>query len=176
VIQPAAYYRYISMQDKVGTHKDYMCFKATGIKVMNRIFQGYLHCCNLGEHNINMSTSPGLSQLLSSSGVKDMMIQNEGVAHMIRSLNSSNSTEDKLNDLVAAVKKKTEIMTNLLMLLHTNAFVTAVVLDKVVPSAGTAISDTQSNVPVSLSDPTPQGRFEGTTVLVSTMATDDNTS
>jgi hypothetical protein len=146
-IQPAAYYRYMNLPHKLGIHPDYMCFTVSGMMFMNKMFQGYSEYKHIGCSDINMSMNTGISQLL-SSGVKSMMLENDKIAKMIRLAKNQKDPALKLNNIIMVQEKSTEMLSKLLTLLHTDAFVTAVVMNYVVPSAVTSTAATQDNTPV----------------------------
>mmetsp|Transcript_2713 Transcript_2713/g.7233 ORF Transcript_2713/g.7233 Transcript_2713/m.7233 type:complete len:448 (+) Transcript_2713:6860-8203(+) len=175
-IQPAAYYRYIKLKSKIGIHKDYTCFSSSGRKFMEHMLQGYPLCANISEADIMSDVSKGLSQLL-SSGIKGMLQSNESIANMITASKANQDLEQRLDQVITIQEKNTELMRELLTMLHTNAFVTAVVTDAVIPNAAVSTAATR-NVGVldTLAVPTSAGNLEGTSILGSIGHVDENTS
>ena len=111
-----------------------MCFTPSGIRFMQDMAQGYARCIHLNESDTNMSSSTGVSQLL-SSGVISLMKENEKIAASITSIRGSGDSSNEICSVLEVLDKSNLLMGKLLEILHTNAFVTAVVMDCVFPNA-----------------------------------------
>jgi hypothetical protein len=99
----------MNLPHKIGIHPDYMCFTASGMTFMNRMFHGYSESKHIMYSDINMSMNTGISQLL-SSGVNSMMIENDKIVKMIRLAKDQTDPSLKINDVLTAQEKSTEML------------------------------------------------------------------
>lgn len=179
-IQPVAYYRYMHLHDKIGIHEDYSCFRPKGIEFMHKLIQGYTIHAGIRIQDINMSPSAGISQLLNSS-IKSLLVENEKIGSAIRAVKSSvGDTKDLTLATIVGIQEDTNtVLRQLMMILESNAFVTAVVMDNVVPAAATSTAATQDNTPIrTLTSITSAGILEGTSILTGSgmVGSNDDTS
>ena len=152
------------MTDKIGVDPEYMCFTKRGMKFMRELVQGYQECKRLSECSIKMSASPGLSQLL-SSGVKPLMVKNDQVASAICVATDSMDHDAKMDEIFGVQRETNKLLGELLVLLHSNAFVTAVVMDSVVTVVATSPAETTLGAPPTFTQSTTSSEFSGTTVM-----------
>lgn len=173
-IQPAAYQRYLHMTDKLGIHPDYRCFSASGIKLFLSMLQGYRKHSTLSIQDINMSASTGVSQLL-SSGVRNLLVDLGRISTDISAIKQIDDLQQKCDRMIAIHERHNTVLTQLCTMLHSNAFITAVVMDNVVPNASLSTAATQSNQPVTtVSTATAAGIMSGTSILGGSNRVDDD--
>ena len=111
-----------------------------------------------------MNNTSGVSQMLSGA-LKSMGVANESVAKLLTDAANEPDLSTKVDVVIDANKKANAIMQDLMTLLHSNAFITSVVMDNVVPNASqTTAMNTMGVVPDTISNATSIGIMTGTTV------------
>ena len=94
-----------------------------------------------------------------------MGVDNESVAKALTDAANEPDPSAKLDAVIVASKKTNVIIQQLMTLLHSNAFITSVVMDNVVPNASqTTAMNTMGVVPDTVSNATSVGIMTGTTV------------
>ena len=164
VIQPAALYKYIHLNDKIGVHDDYTCFTASGMRLFKDTCQGHTNHKAVTESDFKMATSSGVSQML-SSGIKGIAISNEEVSKALAVVRRDTDINSKIDGVISAQEKTNVMIQELLTLLHSNAFLTSVIMDYVVPNANqTTAVNTIGVVPTTVMSATSVGIMTGTNV------------
>ena len=128
------------------------------------MFQGYRNHKHIKETDFKMASSSGVLQML-SSGLKGIAIANDEVSRLLMDARDNSNLESKVNEVIIAQLKANATTQQLVTLLHSNAFLTSIIMDNVVPNANqTTAMNSITVVPMTESEPASVGILTGTSV------------
>ena len=128
------------------------------------MFQGYRNHKHIKETDFKMASSSGVLQML-SSGLKGIAIANDEVSRLLMDARDNSNLESKVNEVIVAQLKANATTQQLVTLLHSNSFLTSIIMDNVVPNANqTTAMNSTTVVPMNESEPAGVGILTGTSV------------
>ena len=140
------------------------------------MFKGYRNHKHIKETDFKMASSSGVLQML-SSGLKGIAIANDEVSRLLMDARDNSNLESKINEVIVAQLKANATTQQLVTLLHSNAFLTSIIMDNVVPNANqTTAMNSITVVPMTESEPASVGILTGTSVRGGVTRQEDNST